>query len=317
MRPAAGDGLSDRTSLDEAARARLLLAVLGITWGTNWPAIKIALSGFTPWQFRLLGFTVGALTLMAVVKLTGRSLRVPFGTVWVHLFMSSLLNVIAFGVFSTFAMLTASTGRVAMVAYSFPAWASLLAWLVLGDRLARNAVIGLILCLCGLFVLIYPVLGSMALLGLVLALGSAITWAIGTIYLKLYRIPGDAMANTAWQIAIAAVFILICMLIFEGVPTLGPVPHEALAATIYNGVVGSAVSYLIWYNIVGRLPAATAALGSLAAPVIGVITSAFVLGEIPTAMDVLGFSLIFGAALSVILQPRASKPPTPAPEVQK
>ncbi len=309
--------MNDSTGPDDATRARLLLAVLGITWGTNWPAIKIALGGFTPWQFRLLGFTVGALTLMAVVKLTGRSLKVPRGIVWVHLFMSSLLNVIAFGVFSTFAMLTASTGRVAMVAYSFPVWASLLAWLVLGDRLARNAVFGLVLCFCGLFVLIYPVLGSMALLGLMLALGSAITWAMGTIYLKLFKIPGDAMANTAWQIAIAAVFILICMLIFEGVPTPGPVPPQALAAAIYNGVVGSAVSYLIWYHIVGHLPAATAALGSLASPVVGVVTSAFVLGEIPTAMDVLGFSLIFGAAMSVILQPRAARPSAPAPEAQK
>lgn len=309
--------MNDNGKLDDATRARFMLALLGITWGVNWPVIKIGLSGFSPWGFRLVGFTVGALTLMAVVKLAGRSLAVPRGMTWVHLFMSSLLNVVAFGVFSTFAMLTASTGRVAVVSYSFPVWACLLAWLVLGERLNRNAMLGLALCLGGLVVLVYPVIGSDALVGLSLALASAITWAIGTVYLKLFKIPGDAIANTAWQIAIAAVVILACTLAFEGAPAFGPVPNAALIAVIFNGVVGSALSYFLWYHIVGHLPAATAALGSLAAPAIGVVTSMFMLGEVPTTMDVIGFGLIFAAAMSVILQPRAAAPPIPKPDIRR
>ena len=309
--------MNENKKLDDATRARFMLALLGLTWGINWPVIKIGLSGFSPWGFRLFGFTVGALTLMAVVKLAGRSRAVPSGMAWVHLFMSSLLNVVAFGVFSTFAMLTASTGRVAVVSYSFPVWACLLAWLVLGERLNRNAILGLALCLGGLIVLVYPVIGSHALVGLALALASAITWAIGTIYLKLFKIPGDAIATTAWQIAIAAVIILACTLVFEGIPAFGPVPTAALVAVIFNGVVGSAISYLLWYHIVGHLSAATAALGSLAAPAIGVVTSMFMLGEVPTTMDVIGFGLIFAAAMSVILQPRAAAPPTPEPDIRR
>jgi drug/metabolite transporter (DMT)-like permease len=310
--------VTPKQSLDDVTRARFLLVLLGITWGVNWPVIKIGLSGLSPWSFRLIGFTIGALTLMAVVKLTRRSLAVPRGMTWVHLFMSSILNVVAFGVFSTFAMLTASTGRVAVVSYSFPVWACLLAWLVLGDRLNRNAIIGLTLCLCGLIVLIYPVIGSVALIGLLLSLASAVTWAVGTIYLKLVRIPGDVVANTAWQIAIAAVVLLACTLAFQGMPTFEPVPAAALIAVIFNGLVGSAVSYFLWYHIVGHLPAATASLGSLASPAIGVVTSALILGEVPTTMDVIGFGLIFAAAMSVILQPRtrasAAAPPAPDPE---
>lgn len=299
--------------LDEVTRARFLLVLLGFTWGINWPVIKIGLSGMSPWSFRLIGFGIGALTLMAVVKLTGRSLAVRGGMTWVHLFMSSMLNVVAFGVFSTFALLTASTGRVAVVSYSFPVWACLLAWLVLGEKLRGGAMLGLALCVCGLVVLIYPVIGSVALVGLGLSLASAMTWAVGTIYLKLVRIPGDVVANTAWQVAIAAVVLLILTLFFQGVPTFEPVPADALIAVIFNGLVGSAVSYFLWYHIVGHLPAATASLGSLASPATGVVTSALILGEYPTAMDVIGFGLIFAAAMSVILQPRARTPAIPPP----
>ncbi len=293
-----------------------MLVVLGFTWGINWPVIKIALSGLSPWTFRLYGFTVAAVTLMAVVKLTGRSLAVPRGMTWVHLFMSSLLNVVAFGVFSALAMMTASTGRVAVVAYSFPVWACLLAWLILGEKLRGGAMLGLALCIAGLVVLVYPVIGSAALVGLGLALASAVTWAVGTIYLKLFRIPGDMLVNTAWQVAIAAFVLLLFTLAFEGVPRFEPVPTDALIATIFNGLVGSAVSYLLWYHIVSHLPAATAALGSLASPAIGVVISVFILDEYPTTMDVIGFGLIFAAAMSVILQPRerATAAPKPAPD---
>ena len=293
-----------------------MLAALGVTWGVNWPVIKIGISGMSPWTFRLLGFSVGALALMAVVKFTGRRLTVPRGITLVHLIMSSLLNVVAFGVFSALAMLTASTGRVAVVAYSFPVWACLLAWLVLGERLNRNAIAGLVLCLGGLVVLVYPVIGQSALIGLGLSLASAITWAIGTIYLKLFRISGDMIVNTMWQVVIAAIVLLFFTLAFQGVPTFELAPADAIIAVIFNGVVGSAVSFLLWYSIIGHLSATAAALGSLAAPAVGVVTSALILGEYPTTMDVIGFSLIFAAAMSVILQPRerAIAVPPPAPD---
>jgi drug/metabolite transporter (DMT)-like permease len=302
--------------MDHGTRARLLLVLCGICWGLMWPLIKIGLSGFSPWSFRLIGFTVGSLTLILVVKLTGRSLAVPHGMTWVHLVVSSVLNVVAFGVFSTFAMLTASTGRVAVVSYSFPVWACLLAWLILGEKLRGAAALGLALCIAGLAVLVYPVIGSAALIGLGLSLASAMTWAVGTIYLKLVRIPGDLIVNTAWQIAIAAVILLFCTLIFQGWPTFEPVPAKAVIAVILNGLIGSALCYFLWYNIVGHLPATTASLGSLSSPAIGVVASALLLGEVPTTMVVIGFGLIFAAAMSVILQPRPRAPaaPPPAPD---
>ena len=299
--------------LDDVTRAKLLLVLCGICWGLMWPLIKIGLSGFSPWSFRVISFTVGAVTLMAVVKLTGRSLAVPDARTWMHLFISSLLNVVAFGVLVTFAMLTASTGRVAVVSYSFPVWACLLAWLILGEKLRGTAALGLALCIAGLAVLVYPVIDSTAVIGLGLSVAAAVIWAVGTIYLKLVRIPGDLMTSTAWQIAIAAGVMVVCTLIFQGWPTFEPVPAKALIAVILVGLVGSALCYFLWYNIVGSLPATTASLGSLASPAIGVVTSALILGEYPTAMDVIGFSLIFAAAMSVILQPHA-RPSTALPE---
>ena len=87
--------------LDDATSAKLLLVLCGLCWGLMWPLIRIGLTGLSPWSFRLIGFTVGAATLMIVVKLSGRSLAVKGGMTWVHLFVSSILNVVVFGVLST------------------------------------------------------------------------------------------------------------------------------------------------------------------------------------------------------------------------
>lgn len=290
---------------DDASRARVMLVVLSVLWGINWPVLKIGLADMTPWTFRTIGFVISAATLFTLVRIQGRPIEVPRPRDWPALIGSSLLNVVAFGLFSTFAQLTAATSRVAVVTYSFPVWASFLAWLVLGERLGAAATAALALCIGGLAVLVYPVLHTDALFGLGLSVACAITWAIATVYLKLVRIPGDLLSMTAWQVAFAALVLAAATLAFQGPPVLEMAATPSVAAVIFNGIVGTGIAYFIWFRIVERLPAATASLGMLAVPPIGVLGSAIILGERPSGTDLIGFAMIFAAAACVILQPRA------------
>ena len=66
------------------------------------------------------------------------------------------------------------------------------------------------------------------------------------------------------------------------------------------------------FAIIERLPTATASLGSLATPVVGVAGSMLMLGERPTIADLVGFALIFAAAACVLLQP-SGRAAAPAP----
>ena len=59
----------------------------------------------------------------------------------------------------------------------------------------------------------------------------------------------------------------------------------------------------LWFIIVRRLPATTASLGVLTAPVIGIAASAFALGERPTIPDYIGCALILSAAACVLIAP--------------
>jgi drug/metabolite transporter (DMT)-like permease len=284
-------------------KAKLLLVLLSIAWGLSWPVMMVALAEVTPWTLRALGYANGTLCMFALVKLRGRKATLPFGVAWAHVVVSAFLTIVGFGLLSTFAQLSALTSRVAIVTYSMPIWASPLAWLVLGERLTAMSIAGLVLCVAGLAVLIYPLATLGIPLGLALALAAALVWAAGTVYLKWARIRGDGIVVTAWQLAVAFVVLAGCVAAFEGTPHLWPLKPATLLALAFHGVIATGLAYFIWFDIVARLPAATASLGSLCVPVVGILGSMVMLGERPTAADLVGFALILAAAACVLLAP--------------
>jgi drug/metabolite transporter (DMT)-like permease len=95
------------------------------------------------------------------------------------------------------------------------------------------------------------------------------------------------------------------LLAFEGSLHLWPVHPPALLALVFAALVGSAFAYLLWFEIVRRLPATTASLGVLSAPVVGAVASMLMLGERPTVADYIGFALTLAAAACVVLAPNA------------
>ena len=295
-----------KPGLDEATKGKLLLVLLAFCWGLSWPALRIALDELTPWATRFLGYCIGAATLIVLLKLQGRSFHIPFGRNWIHVFNAGMLNVVAFGLFGTFAQLSTATTRVIIINYSMPIWSSILAWLILRERPNAWVGVGLVLCIAGLSVLVYPVAAASLQepTGLVLAFLCALSWAAGTIYMKAIRIEGDLLAVTMWQIAVGAVVFGIGYLAVVGPPAVEPLQLRTWLGVCYSGLFGTALAYFIWYNIIGKVSTATASLGTLANPVIGVIGSVILLGERLTVADTIGFALIFAAAACVLLQPR-------------
>ena len=296
--------MPSQRGIDEATRARLMLVLLAFVWGMSWPIMRIALEEVGVFTLRALGFSISAASLFAVIFLQGRSVSISRGTAWLHLFVAAVFNIIGFGLFSSFAQLAATTSRVVIINYSMPVWGSLMAWLILHERPTMIGSIGLVLCIGGLATLIVPVATTHSAIGMLLALGCALCWGAGTIYMKWARIPGDLLAVTAWQTAIGGVFFGVGLFIFQGVPELSLVSVQAMLAVAYNGLVGTGFAYILWFAIIERLPMTTASLGSLLVPVVGIIGSILILGERLTIADVAGFALIFAAAACVLLEPR-------------
>jgi drug/metabolite transporter (DMT)-like permease len=306
-----GDPGAPETPRAALLKARLFLVILCLGWGVTWVTMRIALTEIPPFSMRVATLFLGTLTMLAIARLQGRSLRIADRRTWLHLTIASLFNIVGFSIFTPFAQLAAATSRVAIVVYTMPIWASLLALPILGERLNGVRAVALLLCVGGLAILTYPLLGAGVPTGVLLALGAAVSWGAGTVYLKWARLDGDPMAITVWQLVIGLAFVSVCVPIVEGSLHLdasaGP-----LAAVIFSGIVGSGIAYFLWFDIVRRLPASTASLGVLSVPAIGVIASVVILGEQPTFTDMAGFALMFCASACVLLWPQDAAPRRPA-----
>ena len=298
--------MSTKPGLSDAATAKLLLLALSFCWGLSWSAMRIALDEVTPWGMRLIGYSIGAATLLVLSKAQGRSLVIPRGRDRRHLLVAALMIIVAFGVAGTFAQLMANTSRVIIVNYSMPVWGSVMAYFVLGERINRQAAIGLALCIAGLAVLIYPVMEQSVRepVGLLLALVCALGWGGGTVYMKWARIKGDLLAISFWQIVVGVAVFGTFYLVFNGLPHYEPLQWRTWGGLLFNGVLGTGIAYFVWFNIIGRLTTVMASLGSLINPVVGVIGAMIILGDRPTFTDAIGFALIFAAAACVMIPSR-------------
>jgi drug/metabolite transporter (DMT)-like permease len=299
--------------MSDATTAKLLLVALSFCWGLSWTAMRVALDEVSPWSMRLIGYSIGAATLLLLIKAQGRSLAVPGGKDRLHIVIAALFLAVGFGIAGTFAQLMANTSRVIIVNYSMPVWGSLMAYFVLRERINARAALGLALCVAGLSVLVYPVAEQSMRepIGLLLAWCCALCWGGGTVYMKWARIKGDLLAITFWQVMVGVVVFAACYLIFEGIPKFEPLQWRTWGGLLFNGILGTGIAYFIWFNIIGRLSTVMASLGSLINPVVGVIGAMILLGDRPTVTDAVGFALIFSAAACVMIQ-RREKPPAEA-----
>jgi drug/metabolite transporter (DMT)-like permease len=290
-----------------AGAATLAVPLLAILWGLNWPTVRVLLAWWSVWQMRAIGLGIGALLLFALSRARGQALAVP-APLRGRLMISAMFSIVGFNLCTAFAQLSGSTARATIVTYAMPVWVVLLAWAVVGERPDARRWCSVGLAVIGLALLAAPLWASGAsTLGILYALGASLSWAAGTVFLKRHPLSMAPVPATAWQLAFGATVAAIGWAIQGGAPpTAAPPWPEAWfwMALVFHVFGAMALGYLIWFDVVARLPSGVAALGTLLVPVVGVTGAMTLLGERPTVLDLAGLALITAAAAFVLIPGR-------------
>jgi drug/metabolite transporter (DMT)-like permease len=162
-----------------------------------------------------------------------------------------------------------------------PVWASLLGTILLRERLICSRLIGLGLGMAALAILIGPdikVFGS-APLGAVLMLGAAISWAAGTVFIKYFAWTMPTLTLSGWQLILGGIPVVLGAFILEPISALSRVSWRGGWATAYVVVLATIFCNWAWIKVVQLFPASVAAIGTLFIPIVGVFSSALILGE--------------------------------------
>jgi drug/metabolite transporter (DMT)-like permease len=275
--------------------AILLLALLSLIWSYNWIVMKQALQHSGPMEFAAWRSALGTLVLFAVLAWRRALQPPPLAPV----VLIGLAQTMGFQALAQLALVEGGAGKTALLAYTMPFWAVLVAWCVLRQRPTRTQAASLAIAFVGMVLVLEPWHGVGALTPALFAIGGGLAWALGMVLSKRLFLRGgvDVLSLTAWQMLAGALgLIALATLVPErAIDWNGPF----LVALAYNALLATGLAWVLWSWIVDRLPTAVAGLSSLAIPMLGVLFAWVVLGEAPSPAEGAGIVLV-GVALALV-----------------
>jgi drug/metabolite transporter (DMT)-like permease len=301
------------------AHAFVPIAILTLVWGCNWPVLKVGVSEIAPLTFRALTLPFAAIGMLVVAKWSGDSIALPRAW-WGRLAWLAFFNIAGWNAFVLFGVQQLPAGRSAIIAYTMPIWATLVAMAVLHEPLNRRKVVGLVLGMMGMAVLLGDDIRHIQStpIGALLILCAAILWAIGTVLLRKWKPPIAQNTLSGWMMLMGWLPIAVAAPFFETHPAsyLLHLSGTSWFAILYNVFLAGTLAHWAWFTLARTLPVAVSSLSSLPVPVVGVISGMIFLGERPGASEFIALALVIGSLFAVLLPPADKRKEIPAVAVE-
>ncbi len=293
------------TSQPIPRRALVLLVILTLVWGTNWPLFPMAVREVSVWTFRAIALLVSGGVLLAVAWFRGQSLVIR-AQHWPAIGMSTVFYLVVWNIASTYSAILIPSGQSAVLGFTMPLWAGLFSWLFLGQRPTGRLLVAIVLGGIAVTLLMIPNFGAYANapLGLGLGLLAGIGWAAGTLILKRRVIDVPITVLTGWQLLLTAVPVTIGALILGDRDWFVPT-WQSIAVIAWIALIPMCIGNVCWFAIVGLLPANVAGLSSVMVPVVAMVSGAIVHAEPLGPLQLLAMACSVAALSLVLLKPRA------------
>jgi len=287
-----------------------VVIIVPAIWGYNWVVMKQGLDHSGPFAFAAWRYALGSVVLFLAMAVRGRPLQIgSFGTViWIGLSQTAANTL-----FNLLALRTGPAGRSAILSYTMPFWVLAIAWPVLKERPGRLQWIATVVALLGIALIFLSGIDRWRADAAVYSLLAGITWAIGTVLTRrlLHGQRCDPLTLTSWQMLVAAIALALAALIVPERPTdwtptfLLILGYEVLPATV--------LAWLLWIAMLRRMSASVASFSLLGTPLIGLLSSAALMGERPSPLEAAGmaFTLVALTLVGPVAMRQAGTPAAP------
>ncbi|MCH2203927.1 MAG: DMT family transporter [Fuerstiella sp.] len=278
----------------------LLGAVL--IWGINIPVMKIGLDHLDPFVFNAIRLVTSAavLTGFAVCERyrTGWSRS---GISWLQILIYGFLAAGLYQLLFLLGIAGTTAGNTGLIMATIPAWTALLSTLFIGEKLVRRAWGGLLLALLGTVIVALQnedlSSGTEHLIGNLIILGAALTWAGGTVYSRpLLRSVSPIQLSAAATVITLPLHLLVAAGRYEQSWTQLQSVNLWLII-LYAGALSSGLSLPMWSYGVRHAGAAHAATLQNLVPLIAIGVAWFSRGEAVTETQLCGGALILGGLI--------------------
>lgn len=292
----------------------LLALLVVVVWGLNFVVIKVGLHNMPPLMLAGLRFLLVAFPAIFFIArpkiplslLLGYGLTISFGQ------FAFLFSAIKFGM---------PAGLASLVLQAQAFFTIILGAFAFGERLHGKQLVGIALAVFGVLVLIEASLNGqhVGMLGFMLTLAAALSWACGNIFNKKimqHTARPAVMSLVVWSALIPIIPFFLASALLDGptqiVQSLVAIDMTTILSLVYLAFVATIVGYGIWWSLLGRYETWRVAPLSLLVPVVGLASAVVLLDETLTGLQLLGALLImaglyinvFGFRLRKIAQVR-------------
>lgn len=263
-----------------SSRQWTVLVLLTIVWGINWPIMKLGVTGFPPLTFRTLCMWLGT-PVLGVALL---AMRVPLRIErehWPELLVLAVFNMFIWHGLIIIAVQSLSSGRAAILGYTMPMFSAVLGAMFFGNRLAGRAWAGVGAATLGVVLLLWHEITNLSgrPLGVLLALGAASTWALGTQLLRRTKMPVPTLAISFWMTVLTTVVMTVLAVVFEQDRWVAP-SSTTWGSILFNAVLVFGFAQTAWFYLARSLPPVASTLSVMLIPAVGVFSGALWLGEV-------------------------------------
>lgn len=272
----------------------LLALLVVVVWGLNFVVIKMGLHNMPPLMLAGLRFLLVAFPALLFVARP----KIPF-----RLFAAYGLTI-SFGQFAflfcaiKFGM---PAGLASLVLQAQAFFTILIGVFVFRERLQTKQIAGMAMAVIGVLILIEGSLGGqhVALLGFMLTLAAAFSWACGNIFNKKimqHESRPPIMSLVVWSALVPVLPFFVASYLMDGpaimLQSLVAIDLTTIVSIIYLAFIATIVGYGIWGSLLGRYETWRVAPLSLLVPVVGIASAALLLGERLSGAQLVGAALI-------------------------
>lgn len=293
-----------------ARQAVMLLVVVVIAWGLNWPVTKQVVQYVPPLWTTAIRCWIAFVALFILLWM-GKNLIIPSrGDVPVVLSLA-LLHMVAFSTLVAAGLQFVPASKAIVLGYTTPLWVVIGAPLFLGESVSRRQAAGVGVGLLGLIVMFNPQsmnwTDHQAIYGNGLVMLASVCWAASILYVRAHHWIATPFQLLLWQLLVAATVLSTIALTVEGWPRVDW-NRNLVLMLLYGGLVGTALAYWAMSMVNRALPALTTSIGVMATPLVGIASAAMFLGEnIDLWLIVAATLIVAGIATCTLAKARVSQ----------
>jgi probable blue pigment (indigoidine) exporter len=275
----------------------LATALAPAIWGSTYFVTTSYLPHGYPLTVAMLRALPAGLLLLAVVR------RLPQGIWWLRALVLGALNFSFFWAMLFVSAYRLPGGVAATVGAVQPLIVIVLSRFVLGRPIKALAVAAGLVGMAGVGLLVLTPGAALDPIGVLAGLAGAVSMACGTVLTRRWTPPVSSLTFTAWQLTAGGLLLVPVALIAE--PALPPPTLENVLGMAWLGIVGAALTYILWFRGLARIePSAASSLGFLS-PVVATLLGWLALGQLLTPAQLCGFAMVLA---SVWFSQRVSMP---------